>query len=748
MPNNENLSWLLSVSADTAGAAKFAKALKDGEAQLGAVDKATSKTERAMEEAGHKAAKMGEEAAEGHRRHASAVEHASDAYHRHRYETEGVGKELREAAGRAHEFAEAIGIIAAFEIFHEGIEVVREMGMEILRTSAEAERMDKSFQLRFGMEGGKEAIEYAERFAKNTEFTDNQTKGFVSELGRAGVPLEEMDRYMAAAGDMAAMTGDKVQGMAGAISGLSRARMTGVIDSRELLKIGIGVDEIRKIPEFARKSKEELHALMKPGGEFTEEQLFRVIASKGPETNNVGDVATQMAGTMGAQLDKLAALPEQYMEKFRNSKGFDGLKVKFGEILGSLDPDGPRGGRIFSSLERSFDHIAGIVGGIDFDRAAQTFETEVLPDIEGIASAIAKVDWVSGIKGMLSVAEGIGQIFSGIQRTLDAMPKSPLAALSEVKNADSATKSQLLYGETPDELESDPDKNLGKGKLAEVVLGSTYDERMKHGALSRFGSGALRAVKILAGVVSSPFRDDQVGDKFGMTEAGGGASSAETEGQEVGMSTAASAVHGARDTAGFERAGQDAAAGYVRGMTSSADDIGEAGAMMAKAALKGTATAQDSHSPSRKFARLGGDAVDGYVDELADGAGDARRAGADLAGAGIAGADSVPSRARRAAMGLGDFDPGSVAPGVADPAGPSGASEGQDRSTSPAPAFAPSQPSAGAGARAVTITIPITISVGDGARPRDAEQAVERLRTMLPGALTSALEQLGIEAGV
>ncbi len=513
--------------------------------------------------------------------------------------------------------------------------------------------------------------------------------------------------------------------------------MSGIIDMRELRMLGIGVDQLKELPEFAKKSKAELHDLMKSGGSITEDQVFTLIEAKGPDPSKLGDMANAMSKTVGARMSKVFELPEQYIQKLSKGAGLETLNGKFGEILAALDPDGPRGSAIFGSLERSFETIVGKVSEIDFEKVANEIETEVIPGIEGMIKSIASVDWVGGAR----------ELYSYIKDTKDII----VQIVDGVKEF-----GKILHDNTP--IGYFQDQAAKSDSYANKAKDGRLFSQQDHGDVANFINrktpigfindvGAIAFDKIVdtmkTPIVGRGSQDFQDAIPFKSP------STADRTDSEVISSMPGRAAAGADyATPHFEAAGRDASAGYIRGLMSGAPAADAAGAGMAMAAHGGVATAQDSHSPSRKFARLGGDAVDGYVDELADGAGDARRAGADLAGAGIAGADSVPSRARRTAMGLGDFDPGSVAPGVADPAGPSGASDGQDRGAPPAPAFASAQPSGGTGARAVTITIPITISVGDGARPRDAEQAVERLRTMLPGALTSALEQLGIEAGV
>lgn len=760
MPNNENLNWLLTVNGDTSGAEKFNKALKDSEASLGAVDVATSKTERAMESAGARAAKMGDDVAKSTKRYVSELmtagvpmerlqrlaktlgESESDAAHvsvdahgRSRAAAEGhaegfkgIGHAVEETKRSVIGFGEAIGAILAFEVFKEGLGIIREVGSEILKIAGDTQRLERSFTFRFGVEGGEEALAYADRFARATEFSDDQSKQFVSQLGRAGVAVRDLDVYMAASADLAAMSGDKINGMGTAIDALSRAKLTGIIDTRELRMLGIGVEQLKTLPEYARKSKEELHDLMKSGS-ITEDQLLTIVQKQGPDSGKLGDMANAMSTTLSARMEKVFNLPEQYIQKLSKSASLETLSGKFGEVLTALDPDGPRGAAIFGSLERSFEKFVGIVAKIDFEKVANTIENEILPAVETIVSEVAKIDWVGNAKelyGYLKDAKDIiGPIIDGM-RIATRFIAHPLDTVSEI-----ASTGEVDLKKSHQTTAKEANENAGLHVLGVAERNHVTDADSYDPLAASLAKNVARRSDVF-GLGGGRPKSPSVEYDPSRPETGESMLPAVRAVEDVSIRAAAGA---GKDQARFEAAGKDASAGYIRGLLAGAPSAEEAGGDMGNRALAGTAAAQDSHSPSRKFARLGGDAVDGYTDALEDGSGDAARAGAGLAKAGLDGADSVPSRARREAMGLGPFGPGATAPADDAPSGDA------------APTFAPPSPPARDG-RSVTITIPITISVGGGADGGDADEAVDRLQSRLPGALTSALEQLGIEAGL
>jgi len=199
---------------------------------------------------------------------------------------------------------------------------------------------------------------------------------------------------------------------------------------------------------------------------------------------------------------------------------------------------------------------------------------------------------------------------------------------------------------------------------------------------------------------------------------------------ERAQSMAKNGAAGAADaTPNFEFAGRDGAAGYARGLMSGGPEASKAGADVAMSALDGLSSpaGQDSHSPSRKFARLGGDAVDGYVEAIEEGAPAAARAGRGL---GRAGLDGLPEdRAAGARFTDASLEVPLFSPAAAEPPQISAA------------ARAPVE-------RKIEINVTVPINMPAGARTREVDDMISKLRAMLPGTLQAAVEALAIEGGV
>lgn len=88
----------------------------------------------------------------------------------------------------------------------------------------------------------------------------------------------------------------------------------------------------------------------------------------------------------------------------------------------------------------------------------------------------------------------------------------------------------------------------------------------------------------------------------------------EQEASDAGLSGFAEAWKKALEGAGvdFQQIGSDAAAGLVKGMKDSEQDVTDAGKEMGQASVDGAKESLDSHSPSKVFQKIGEDCGDGY----------------------------------------------------------------------------------------------------------------------------------------
>ena len=297
-----------------------------------------------------------------------------------------IGQALGEVKGQLSEFGEAIGAVLVWEALEKGVELIKEFGSEVLKAAAGEERTQKSFTLNFGVEGGKEALEYAEKFSEATEFTEDQAKGFLEPLLKAGVPLKDMDKYMAAAGDAASGFQNKLEGMQVAVSALSRAELGGKISGREARQLNIGVPQLKQLDEYKGMSDKQLRGILEKGS-LTKEQLFRVMAGS---DGVLGDKAVEMGQTMGAKLAKLGSLPERLFQEFYKAPAFDDLKGKIDDILKAFDPKSAGGQAVIKGLGDVGMSLVHMFDGVKIEDVVKNV-TKAIETIPPIVKDLASV---------------------------------------------------------------------------------------------------------------------------------------------------------------------------------------------------------------------------------------------------------------------------------------------------------------------------------------------------------------------
>src|SRR3569623_1080007 len=386
MSQGSSYDW--SVNANLAGVDNGVKELDSAAASLKSVEHATKGTEDELKSLRKhlsdlrrpgEISKLKEEIAG----FGKPVHAMKEGVHEAKEEWEGVGESVKKAHGHLTEFLEFAGIALAVDLVKVLTEHVVELGAEIVNAAAGEERTKKVFTLNFGVEGGEKALEYAEKFADATEFTEDQSKGFLSSLLNAGVTLKEMATYLSAAGDVASGFTNKTEGMERAIEALRRMTLTGKLEGRALRVLNIGVPQLKDLAEYKGKSDKQLKAVLEKGT-LTTSQVLRIIAGA---DNVLGDMAVSMGETMSAKIDKLKALPERLYQEFMNSPAFDLLKTKLDDTLTRFDPKSPDGQAIIKGIADISLALLHVLDGVEIESVMTT----VLKTIEAIPAAINAV---------------------------------------------------------------------------------------------------------------------------------------------------------------------------------------------------------------------------------------------------------------------------------------------------------------------------------------------------------------------
>lgn len=483
------------------------------------------------------------------------------------------------------------------ELPGELAEKVFELGEEMLRTAAKAERTESSFKLLFGAKGGGEALEDIDKIGEHTEFTRERLKSLTQDLGKVGFEGMDLKRARAAALDIAAFSSNAAEGLASAEGALERVKRTGRVDNRTLGGLGIGEkDFFGELTKRTGKGRKELKKEMDAGtldAQDSLEALYTVITKK--TGKKLGGAGADLSLGMEATFTHLGELPDRYFEKLSKSAGFAKMGESLKHMLDELDPDSENGKRIFGKLEAAFNGIGEIIGAID---------------------------WAGFIGTATDALETFEEMF--------------LEALS------------IIPGET--------------GSKAGYALNNMKKRRHE------------REV------------NEEEGTKF--------AASAKSNNTTTAFEKAAAEQEDYNDLDEAENTGALLGTGMVKGMDGSKFDVGDAGAKLGQAAIKGARGPDgvDAHSPSRAFENIGKDTADGFyvgVQRNSDRMGDAMS---------------------------------SLLPTVAA-SGTSG------------------------GARTITMAPHITVNLHGSHGDKDAQDIAAAVAEILPSALQSAIDNLAIQAG-
>lgn len=374
------LDFLFELDAKIDGAVKMLETVNESVKALHNLDKATSSTKASVE----------------HVDRASA--HAAATHDKHGHSIVALGHHYEYAKNGIHEFAEALGLVLAFEAVEKIVDKVKELGEEIVMTAAKAQRSRVAMELFFGKEKGSELMEYAEQFSKASEFKVPDVRGFISDLGRAGFNAEQIPRALAAAGELAARNPDKMAGMQSAIMGLGMVKTTGRVEGRLFRRLGIGEENAPEkfygeLSMRTGKGVAQLKKDMEKGKvpiEDEVEALYSIIAGD----KGLGHGAVEMGKTAGAKIAHFSEIPEKLMETVEKSPAFAKLIEFVDKLTQLLSPEGPLGEKFAHSLGDTFGKIVDQLAKIN-ERDLSEF-VDVLMSIPPIL-----VETTKALKGLL-----------------------------------------------------------------------------------------------------------------------------------------------------------------------------------------------------------------------------------------------------------------------------------------------------------------------------------------------------------
>lgn len=310
----------------------------------------------------------------------------------------------------------AEGVIKAgetlIETAHKFAEIIVEGAKKAFEESGGEEKRRRQFRLSLGAEGGKEALEDAERFSKLTKFTPEQIAPVLLKLRRAGYDEKSARQTIATGSDIEAAGGLKMQEFADFAEHL---KLKGGVSTKQLVNAGINAPQFYKdLGKKLKISAEEAEKRAEAGGKIDPQLMLNQI------TEAVNKRQGGRAGTGGAdesrgfeaRMAKLFDLPNQYLKRLVNSPGFAQASEAFGRVLDRLDPDSENGRRIIAKLQDVFEKItswieeAATPEGIDsmvsgFESVATVVEA-VLGFVRDTVAEVNKL--IDGVKVLSDIA--------------------------------------------------------------------------------------------------------------------------------------------------------------------------------------------------------------------------------------------------------------------------------------------------------------------------------------------------------
>ena len=249
---------------------------------------------------------------------------------------------------------------------------VADLGMEMLQAAGEAERTRESFHMLMGEKPGDEMLEWIDKVAEHSQFTDGPLKDFATQLAGVGFQGEELKNALAATGDMASMTKDKMVGAGQAIGLLSRLKLRGTITERDMFSAKISPEKfyaqvaadtglgLKQVKKKIQQGKVEQDVLLQA---FYKGIVARPASRSGVPTSTWG-------ARFLAQLEKAKDILPNLFEELENSQGKTDFTKGLSAMTKALSPSSPAGKAIITGLDTMLSKFGKLVAGIDFEKWA------------------------------------------------------------------------------------------------------------------------------------------------------------------------------------------------------------------------------------------------------------------------------------------------------------------------------------------------------------------------------------------
>jgi hypothetical protein len=292
------------------------------------------------------------------------------------------------------------------EIAKEAIMKTGEVLWEAMHAAGQEQRVESVFKNMLGEDEAEETLEYLEKFADMSEFTDDAIKGFSASLLQVGLRGADFRNALGAAIDVAGTGTNKIEAMGSAVESLSRIARTGRIDNRSLggLKLNAAevtkqlADDLKMTPDVIKKKLEE--GTLK--GAEAMGSIYTVMERRSKKA--LGGVGDDMSKLFEARFEKLKDVPEELFKGVKTSQGFQDISDTFERIKDLFSPGSEAGNRIQGVLIKTLDIVGEKFKAIDWEK------------VSGGVSRIAEglTSWIEPLGLLLGVLGELGKAIAGL----------------------------------------------------------------------------------------------------------------------------------------------------------------------------------------------------------------------------------------------------------------------------------------------------------------------------------------------
>ena len=316
--------------------------------------------------------------------------------------------------GHFLQFDLAEGAKIAYEAIEKVVDVVLDLGKEIIKAAAGAEDLNLAIRLDVGEENEKGVDELAESF-RSSRFSPKAIKEallpILEESGAAH--KDQWEDLTTAATDVATRRNSGVAGAKAALEALNEIELNPQRLRGSLKSLGIKQLEFyQDLGSLLGTSEKQAEALTKAGRVKSQTLLsvaLNQIAQR--EGGALGNATNEGSKTLGASLERLANLKDTLFERLAGSKGMGALQGALDTFVDTLE--GPVGKDLVNEIDNAFVTLFGDLSGPQGAAKLREVIIQVTGDVK------AMVQWFEGAwPDIKSGAESVWEVLKGIAKTV------------------------------------------------------------------------------------------------------------------------------------------------------------------------------------------------------------------------------------------------------------------------------------------------------------------------------------------